>query len=277
MRKLQCIACLTGSVALVAGAGPRATAEPVVHVRRGTEVQLTVRPLNARLAPTSREPRLVAESGSEARAEAELDWPAGRGPATLLLVMRPALPSADGEQVVDVEARLRLADGVQVLATRSLRFDERTTVLFEVYRIGDQALTFALEAEVAAVERFSLRPSVGPPVRFRLEIVRILDGRSISLESNELDTFVGEPVSYSFRLGSGPDSDNAKLTLRPLRIVGELLEIEAQLDGSLVTADDLALIGRTERVLASRAVTSSLAFEVGTPPVGYRFLITPRF
>lgn len=277
MPKLRDVASLTTSLALIVAAGSAASAEPVVHVRQRTDVHLTAHPLTARVATSSHEPHLVAEAGGEARDETTLEWPEGHGPATLRLLARAAAPSADGEQVIEVEARLGLADGTQIVATRALRFRERTTALFEVYRVGDDALTLALEAEVAVVDEFSTRPTLGAPVRFRLEITRVVEGRSILLETNDLDTFVGEPVSYSFRLGSAPDSENAKLTLRPLRLVGELLEIEAQVSGALVTDDDLAVVGRTERILASRDAKSTLTFEIGTPPLGYRFLITPRF
>ncbi len=262
--------------ALLCVAAPCLSA-PDIHVSEHSEVRLTVRALTARWAAGAKEPRLVVPGGGEASAESVLDWPAGHGPTKLAITVRSAETSADGEQTVEVAARLTLADGTLVSAARSLRFVERTTSLFEVYRAGDETLTLALEAEAEVVKRFASRPSPGAPVRFHLEIERVLDGRAIPLESNDLDTFVGEPVSYSFVLGEKPESERAKLTLRPLRVVGAMIEIEAEIGGALASAADLAVIGRTERILASRDATSTIALETGTPPVGYRFRITPRF
>jgi len=262
---------------VAASAAAPVRAEPAIHVSEQSEVRLVVRPLTARLAPGAKEPRLVVRTGDEATAQTLLDWPEGRGPTRLELVARPGLVSADGELVLEVLARLTLADGARVQAQRTLRFTERTTALFEVYRAGEEALTVALEAEVEVVQHFTARPIPGASVRFHLEIERVLEGRVILLESNDLDTFIGEPVTYSFRLGDRPDSESAKLTLRPLRIVETMVEIEADLGGALASASDLAVIGRTERILASRDATSTIALETGTPPVGYRFRITPRF
>jgi len=261
---------------VVSSAWPVAAA-PAIHVSERSEVRLVVRPLTARLAPGAKAPRLVVTNGDEAKGEALLDWPAGRGPARLELVARAVEASGEGEQVLEVLARLTLADGTLVQAARTLRFTQRATSLFEVYRAEEETLTVALEAEVEVVKRFTAPPIPGAVVRFHLEIERVLDGRVIPLESNDLDTFVGEPVSYSFRLGDRPESESARLTLRPLRVVGTVVEIEAELGGALASAGDLAVIGRTERILASRDATSTLALETGTPPVGYRFRITPRF
>jgi hypothetical protein len=257
---------------------PPVAALPEIHVSEKTQVKLVVRALTADWARGAKDPRLVVEANAESTADAVLDWPPGHGPSRLALTARLAEPSADGEQVLDVTARLTMPGaGAPVQATRSLRFAERTTSLFEVYRSGDDTLTLALEAEAEVVQRYESRPTPGAPVRFHLEIERVLEGKPILLESNDLDTFVGEPVSYSFRLGGDPDSERAKLTLKPLRIVGEMVEIETEVGGALSSTADLAVIGRTERILASRDATSTLALETGTPPVGYRFRITPRF
>lgn len=257
--------------------GPPVAALPEIHVSETTQVTLVVRALTADWARGAKDPRLVVETNGESTADAVLDWPPGHGPSRLALTARLAEPSADGEQVLDVTARLTLPGGAPVQATRSLRFAERTTSLFEVYRSGDDTLTLALEAEAVVLRRYDSRPTPGAPVRFHLEIERVLDGRPVLLESNDLDTFVGEPVSYSFRLGGDPDSERAKLTLKPLRVVGAMVEIETEVGGALSSAAELAVIGRTERILASRDTTSTLALETGTPPVGYRFRITPRF
>jgi hypothetical protein len=179
--------------------------------------------------------------------------------------------------VVNFDARLTLPDRTTVHSSRSVSLDERATALFEVYRLGDRSLTLALGLEASRQTVVVAQRAPGSQVRFRVEVVRVDAGRQVSLESNHLNTLVGEPVSYSFRLGEAPDADAVSVTLLPTELHADIAEIDVSVSGRLPLDGDLTVISRSERWLASRDATSTLAFESGDPPTGYRFLVTARF
>jgi hypothetical protein len=105
----------------------------------------------------------------------------------------------------------------------------------------------------------------------------VIDGREASLEDNFLNTLVGEPVSYAFRMTDTPEAEAVMIELRPLRLHANIAEIDVEITGTMTLDEEVIVVGRTEHWLASRGATSTLAFESGEPPSGYRFRITARF
>jgi len=268
----------------IAAAALAATAPPpgagrAVHLSYKTVFDLKVLPVNA--SPTEGTPpqrlriRVEPEGGGET--EFSLVWPGPDAETVLKLRARQAAPASGADHALELEAELALPGGTTVRADRRIAFDERTTALFEVYRHEDRPLTLVIEAEAVREAVVSRHPAAGTPIRFLLEIQRIEQGRTIPLETNELRTLEGQAVSYSFRLGSSPDAEAARVSLRPLRINGSIVEIEVETDGRLPDGDGLMVLGRRERWVASRGATSTLEFQSGDPPTGYRFLVTPDF
>jgi hypothetical protein len=254
-------------------------AGPRVQVQRQTRIDLAFKPLTASVAPGTDPAALALAINPHGGGETEfrLLWP-GDDSTTLLKLNATRSESAGStKHLVALEALLTLPDGSKVRSSTRFDFDERTTALFEVYRIEGNALTLIVEAEASEETIISRGGAIGPPVRFFLEIQRVQDGKTISLETNLLQTFVGEAVSYGFRLGDTPASDAARLSLRPVRMSGELLEIEVEIDGTLPMDEELVVLGRRESWIASRGVVSTFSFESGEPPEGYRFLVTADF
>jgi len=242
-----------------------------------------IRPLTAPLAPSSTRtmPRLRIDPRQGGEVEFEVLWPEADTRCRIGLRAEqqtaPAMEeeSADGAWTIRLWARAELEDGSKVRAERTLRLVDGTTALFEVYRIGERALTLALEGRREAETLVPVLPSVGRPVQFELEVQRVLEGRAVSLENNLLNTFVGEPVEYSFKLGE--DADAARIRLRPLTVAGELIKIEVEISGTLPVDDSVQVVSRTEEWVATRDTSTTAAIESGEPPTGWRFLVTPRF
>jgi len=97
------------------------------------------------------------------------------------------------------------------------------------------------------------------------------------LETNELHTFVGQSVEYSFRSGQDETLETVRLALLPSAISGDIMTIDASISGALPGAGGTVLLSRNERIAASRHSVSPIAATVGTPPAGYRFQVTPDF
>jgi hypothetical protein len=114
-------------------------------------------------------------------------------------------------------------------------------------------------------------------VRFVIAVERVDGDRIVLLETNELHTFVGQSVEYSFRQGQDERLEAVRLSVLPVAISGDLVTIEAEISGALPGAGGTALISHQERIVASRRATSRLSATTGTPPAGYRFQVTPEF
>lgn len=252
---------------------------PRGHLRQRTWIDLQVTPLNGAPAegnaPGPVLLRVDPMQGGET--ELALAWPDPTSRSGLKLRAARATPASDMEHAVDLYAELTLPSGRTVRAERRIELDSRTTVLFEIHRHAERPLTLVIEAETSQETIISRHPVVGAPVRFLLEVQRVEQGRTISLETNQLQAFEGQAVSYSFRLGDSPDAEAARVSLRPLRISGSIVEIEVETDGKLPDGDRLLVVGRRERLVASKGSISTLAFESGDPPTGYRFLVTADF
>lgn len=253
-------------------------ASPIGFEKR-TKITIEVRPLTADLISErdALHANLVLDTDDPARTELGLAWPGSDDRSTLVLSASRVTPRGSGAIALDFDGRLTLPDGSTVHAARSISFDDETTALFEVYRYGDRSLTLALKATATTELVVSSRRAPGAQVRFRLEIVRVMDGREASLEDNYLNTLIGEPVTYAFRMTDTPEAETVMIVLKPLRLHANIAEIDVEITGTMTLNEEVIVIGRTEHWLASRGATSTLAFESGEPPSGYRFRITARF
>jgi hypothetical protein len=252
---------------------------PGVHLNQRTWIDLKITPANAEPAESGSPDLLLVRVDPQrgGRTEFTLAWPDPGSRTLLRLRAAQAVSASDLRHAVDLDVELTLPSGGAVRAQRRIELDDRATALFEVYRHEERPLTLVIEAEASQEMVISRYAQVGKPVRFLLEIQRVERGKVVSLETDRLQAFEGHDVSYSFRLGSDPDAEAARLRLRPLRVGDEIVEIEIETDGRLPGPDGLLVIGRRERWVASRGTTSTLAFESGEPPTGYRFLVTPEF
>jgi hypothetical protein len=161
-------------------------------------------------------------------------------------------------------------------AVRKVTVEDGGTRLVEVFARDRLHLTLAVRAEHVR------KPVVSPPrpgrsVRFRLGVERLVEGATQPLESNDLDTLVGESVSYSFRRGEGDTLETLRLRLRPTRIMGEIVEVEVTFEGSLHSLGSPLYLNRREKLLTSRDAPTMFDAASGDPPTGYRFRITPEF
>ncbi|HUC44437.1 MAG TPA: hypothetical protein VMR65_10375 [Candidatus Sulfotelmatobacter sp.] len=183
----------------------------------------------------------------------------------------------DGSAVVRVVAKVTGPGLVPKTASRDLLLREEGSSLFEIY--GDDTRRILLVLGGERVERAVARDRVplGEPVHFLLAIERVEGDRSVPLETNELNTFVRQPVEYSFRRGQDAGLETVRLSLLPVSISGDLITIQAEVTGALPGAAGPSLISHSERIVASRRATSTIVAAAGAPPAGYRFQVTPDF
>jgi hypothetical protein len=266
---------------VIAGAllGSPLLAAPAVGIEKRTKITVEVRPLTAELV-SEREhlyATLVLDSEDPAETELRLAWPESDDRSTLVLSAARVTARPGSAFAVDFDGRLTLPDGATVHAARSMAFDEEETALFEVYRYGDRSLTLVINDTATTEMVVAAKRAPGSQVRFRLEIVKVVEGREASLEDNYMNTLVGEPVTYSFRLAETPGAEAISIEMKPLRLHANIAEIDVEITGKMTLDEQVIVIGRTEHWLASRGATSTLAFEAGDPPSGYRFRITARF
>jgi len=271
-----------GAVAVllvVGGALLPVVAEPSIHVVQRQRITLDVRPLTATTRESAREDfRLVVQQGVPAELELHVLWPDADRPSRLKLSATRSLTTA-GERV-QLAADLFAPDGRRSSqATREILLtSESTTALFEIARENNRVLTLAIDAELSQETFYTAHPVIGAPVQFELEIQWVDQGQPVTLETNRLSSFVGQSVSYSFKLGETGEAESVDLRLMPARIVGDTVHIEVDVSGTLPDGDDaVAMVGRQEQWLATRNTTSALSLAEGEPPTGFVFLVTPRF
>jgi len=258
---------------------PALGAVPGVAITKQVQVHLELRPLPpATIAGPARPLTLDLAPGERASGALSVVGPAGGDPIDLRLTAERLAPDVDGRSRVALRAESRAAgEGEPTVAQRSMAFEDHDTVLFEVRRDHDLPLTLAVVATTSLETVVRKAPSVGRAVRLNLEIQRVSGGDSVTVETNRLDTFVQQAVSYSFRIGGQDGPEGLDLSLRPLALHGDVLELEVQVSGTLPAGDELVVVGRTEHWVASRGATSTLSVVQGTPGSGYRFLVTPSF
>lgn len=187
--------------------------------------------------------------------------------------------TAGGEErphVVTLEARLGAAgDGPPTV--RRLELLDGTTGLVDVAGPGDRRLVLAVEAERVVRMVPAHAPATGLPVLLRVAVARVDGERVVPLESNRMSTFVGSGVEYAFRRGAGDDLESVTLRLTPERIVGDLVEVSAEISGTLPGPVEPLVLARRESLWSTRGSPSTLDVASGEPPSGYRFEIVPEF
>jgi hypothetical protein len=216
----------------------------------------------------------VSPSGGGS-AEVDLAW----GSGARLRVDASGRPGDEGEpHRLSLHAALTLG-ARRVVSNRDLEMAEESTYLMDVYEEDRQRLVLVLRAEAATrpVLETRLVKTVGAPVRLHLQVDRVEGERVTSLESNDLHTFVGQSVEYSFERGEGASAESVRLVLRPIHIKGGVTEMEIEVTGSLPGDPDRLLLSRRETLVSNRGTLSALTVTAGEPPIGYRFAITPDF
>jgi hypothetical protein len=277
MRGMKSFRALLG-LALALTVPPGAQATPPVgvetHFILGVEA-LTIRNGKANAAGRTQQ----TEIGPDRPGTVDFDipWQAKGSSVAVHLDVRLTSVTPDGEAVLACESTATLSGSKPVTASREIRLADEGSGLFEVYGDGDRRILLTLQGE--KVERAVVRPpaTVGAPVRFMIGIERVDGERIVPLETNELHTFVGQSVEYSFRQGQDAGLEAVRLTVLPVSISGEVVTIDAEISGALPGSGGTTLVSHRERIVASRGATSRLQATAGTPPAGYRFQVTPEF
>lgn len=264
-------------VGLGAGVGP-VVALPPVTVE--THVVVRVRALVVE-GDTTRPVGDAAsgEAGPDVPARMDFRVPWGSAGATAEVHLEATLLAAPetGDALVRCTARTTPPGGSTRVASRDLRLGEDGSELFEIFGEGGRRILLGLSGEKverAVVHRF---PPVGDPVRFLVGVERV-DGKSaVLLETNELHTYVGQSVEYSFRRGRDAGLESVRLDILPVSIAGDVITLDASVSGTLPGPGGPSLLSHHERIVASRRATSTLTATAGKPPAGYRFQVTPDF
>lgn len=249
--------------------------------------------------PVVREPRLAVEIVPVVLGEPgavsgrTLTLEAGPEPDEPLVVSIPWLPGGtarlairalgvpgppDGDHALSLQTVLTPPGAPAVRADRTLTVAEQGSGLVEIY--GDDERRVVLSVRVERVERpIVAKPPSGEslPVVFFLEIERRLGDARAPVESNRLATLVGEPVEYALRGGGTGDNEVLSVVLTPVRLLGEVAEIDVEISGTLPGDGQPLILSRKERVLTTRRASTSLDVVTGDPPRGFRFRITPDF
>lgn len=256
---------------LLASSGTPAV--PPVEIRERERVQLEIRALDATPPGSAAAWHIDVDPESGGETRFELAWPEPGERVTLRIRAREIPTAPESRHLVELEAQIERSGVEGRTARRRIEFEDETTALFEVLRDPGASLTLAVVATTKP-ETVVKRASVaGAPIRFRLEIQRITGEEAVTLETNLLQSFVGQPVSYSFDLGS----ESGHLTLLARRVSGELAEVDVEVSGRLPGHEGPQLLSRREHWITSRGVRSTFSFEAGDPPTGYRFAVTPSF
>jgi hypothetical protein len=265
-------------VALCAGSIPSGSAAPKVafetHVILKIDT-LTVSDGRSASAGVSRE----VEIGPSQPASVDLAVPWGSEvqPLGVHFDARLSSMSPDGEAILLCEAAVTRYGRSPVVASREIRLADDGSGLFEVFGDGVRRLLLTLHGEHVQRAVVPRLVTVGAPVKFLVAVERVDGDRIVLLETNELNTFVGQSVEYSFRQGQDDRLEAVRLALLPTATSGDLVTVEAEISGALPGPDGTVLLSHRERIVASRRATSRLAATTGAPPAGYRFQVTPDF
>lgn len=214
--------------------------------------------------------------GHVASLELDIPWPSPERPSHLKLEAAGS-PGAGEEHDSTLESWLTLPDGRTSHAKREVRIREGTTRLVEIFAEKKRRLILGVEAEKVLRPVVRAGASATRAVRLGVEVQRVQGEQVVSLETNLLDTFVGEAVEYSFQRGGGDELEALRLLLRPIHIEGDLVEVSIEVTGTLPGAPTRLLLSRSERFVASRGAASSVTVSAEGSSAGYRFVITPAF
>jgi hypothetical protein len=255
------------------------SAQPPINVKQQERAVLKIHAIGAfGMAGAGQTPHVIeVDPDEEGSVSFDLAWPDAQAPSKLTVTV-VELPTSDERQhSLRFDAVLRLADGTEGKATQEIVFSEPSTGLFEVYRVAGESLTLVIEFDTVQHIKLAHYPELTAPVLFLLEVQRVIADRVISLETNRLQSFIDQPVSYSFKLGETDEAAAIRLQLTPVRISGTLLELEVEISGTMPGDDAIAVAGRGERLIVSKHTPSTIAFESGNPSDGYRFIVTAVF
>jgi len=243
------------------------------RVKKIPSVEIGVRAL-VEMEPTLRP--LTLNADRPARLQFSTEWEAV-GRVQVELTGRSEAAGIEGARRVRLRAALNLPDGRRIQATREVLVKDRTTFLFELFRSDDQPFTLAIDAEVVQSWEVVNAVSVGPPVRFEVEVFRVEAGDQTSLERNMLNTFEDQTVKYEFKRGPERTDEALTLSLTPVRLIGDLIEIKVNIAGYLPDDGDVTVYARDENLVVSRGTVSTIEATTGDPPVGYRFQLKALF
>jgi len=265
-------------LAVAASGAPSASATPSVAVETHVVLRIEALTVEQGRSKTAGTPHEV-EIGPSQPAAIDLVVPWGTDRATVAIHFGARLTSMtpDGDAVLLCESRATRSGSTPVVASREIRFADEGSGLFEVFGDGERRIVLTLQGEQVGRAVVRPPPSVGAPVRFVIAVERVDGERIVLLETNELHSFVGQSVEYSFRHGQDEGLEAVNLTVLPVAISGDLVTIEAEISGALPGAGGTVLVSHSERIVASRRATSRLAATTGAPPAGYRFQVTPDF
>jgi hypothetical protein len=254
-------------------------AQPPIDVKQQERVVLKIHAIGASgMAGTDQPPHVIEVDPDQGGSLSfELPWPDSRSPSNLTLSVVELPTAAERQHSLSIDANLRLADGTEGKATLEMMFSEPSTTLFEVYRIAGKSLTLVIEFDTVQHTEMKRYPEITAPVLFLLEVQRVIADRVISLETNRMQSFIDQSVTYSFKLGETDEAAAIRLQLTPVRISGTLLELEIEISGTMPGDEAIAVAGRGERLIVSRNTPSTIAFERGDPSDGYRFIVTAAF
>ena len=209
--------------------------------------------------------------------EIELAWPDAGSVTRIHLAMAGSARPEGSEQEVTLDARIALPDGRNVRSSRTLHIREGSTQILDLFSEKGRRLLLAVQAERTTHPVVLAGPRAGTHVRFRLEVSRVDGEQSVPLESNVMDTFVGEGVEYSFRRGDGDALESIGVILTPARIDGEIVDIAIDVSGTLPSGTGRIVISRSDRLIATRGASSAITVLAGAGPGGYRFAVTADF
>jgi len=199
------------------------------------------------------------------------------GDVAVVLTGRAETAGNDGARRVRLQAALSLPDGREIQASREALVKDRSTFLFELFRQDDRPFTLAIVAEISQSWEVTNVVTVGPPVRFEIEVIHVDGNTQTSLERNMLHTFENQTVRYEYRAGPDPADEALTLNLTPLRLIGDLVEIKVNIEGRLPGDNGMTVVAREENIVVSRGVTSPIDVTAGDPPAGYRFQVRAFF
>jgi len=266
---LLCI--FVGTTPFFAGPGVSVTEKEIIVLRIRS---LGAQPIDA---PADETFHLKLDSDRGASLQFDLQWPDASSVSHVTLIATHLPPQNAASHALRLDGKLELPDGIRSSSSRDLAFNESTTALFELARFDERSLTLVVEADVEIETVFASRPAVGRPVVMNLEIEWLESGEGRPLETNRLSTFVGESVGYSFHMSGSEGEQGLEIRLTPLRIYGDLIQVRAEISGSVPRNGVPALLSRSEQWMISRGESSAFEIAEGDPPTGYRFLVPPRF
>jgi hypothetical protein len=266
---------LAALVAFGTSSNPVLAPPPIVAVEEESLV-LEIRALT--VAP-ERSATLTVEPGQRATGALLLPWPASDRELRIGLEARAAGRRAEGGAIeLELVALVPRSGGPPSRAVRRLAVGERATTLFEIARDETAGpLTLVVSSERVTETVLRTGPILDRPVRLRLELQEVAAGHARSLETNSLDTIVGETVGYGFRFDEAGQPVSLEVSLRPLEIRGESIELRLAIAGSIPGADAPQIVARTEEWVSARGAASSFDVTTGEPPSGYRVVVTPVF